>query len=110
VKQPAALTTLSRPSSFDTHSSPSADSFDANDTTKIADVPPFILLRKAYKHMRDAGSLPPRGTKLTVPSHAAPPHSPFVLCMTRVLRQLKHIEPFMKDLEAKFVCPRTFRV
>ncbi len=64
--------------SFDAQSCPAADSFDAHDTSKIADVPPFILLRKAYKEMRDAGSLPPRGTKLTVPSHSAPPHSPFV--------------------------------
>jgi hypothetical protein len=58
--------------SFGAHSCAAADSFDANDTTKIADVPPFILLRKAYKELLDAGSLPPRGTRLMVPSHAAP--------------------------------------
>jgi hypothetical protein len=57
---------------------------DADDMTTVADIPPFILLRKAFKvpqaarpihqplcspqlqSMRDSGTLPPRGSRMQV--------------------------------------------
>ena len=65
------------------------DSFDFNDAANLGHVPPFVLLHHCYKvhilslkscthlpiphsfaqKMRDAGTLPPRGTKLTVLIH-----------------------------------------
>jgi hypothetical protein len=96
----AALALSCQSSSINSYSPPSADSFDLRDMTKIADVPPFILLRKAYKEMRDAGTLPPRGTRLTVLPHRCPAQLQFIIKERRL--QLKDVEPFMKNLEAVY--------
>lgn len=54
------------------------NSFDFNNPAHLGDVPPFVLLHHCYRKMRDAGTLPPRGTRLT----------------------FQHIEPFYKELQA----------